>query len=140
MQKRVTIALGVFLLLLGVVGFVPAAVTYNAAGLALLVGVFLVDPIQNIIHVASGAVALLAGSSHRYSRWFLQIGGIVYAAMGLLGLLQGDTVLGLFGVNLAMNQLHMALAVIMIVTGFMKTEPPEIQLSSPKPPTDKVAM
>jgi hypothetical protein len=139
MQKRVTIALGVLLLLIGVLGFIPAAINYDEGGMSLLVGIFLVDPIQNIVHIATGVVALLAGSSHRYSRWFLQVGGIVYALMGIAGLVQGDTVVGLFGVNLATNQFHMALAVIMIITGFMKTGPTEMHLSTPKPP-EKTAM
>jgi hypothetical protein len=137
--KTVTLVLGVLLLLMGVVGFVPAAVTYDEGGMSLLVGIFLVDPIQNIVHIASGVVALLAGSSHRYSRWFLQVGGIVYAVMSVAGLLQTDTVVGLFGVNLATNMLHLVVAAVMLAAGFVQTGPTEMHISAPKPP-GKAAM
>jgi hypothetical protein len=133
--KKITLGLGITLLLLGVLGFVPAVAPYDQTGMTMLFGVFLVDPIQNIVHIASGVVALLAGSSYRYSRWYLQGFGIIYVLLAVAGFIQRDTVLGLFGVNMATNVLHLAFGLALLVAGFGgKDAPGELHLSSPKPP------
>jgi hypothetical protein len=133
--KKVTLAAGVLLLLVGVLGFVEMTAPYDQNGMTVLFGIFLVDGAQNVVHIATGVVAFLAGSSYRYSRWFLQGFGIIYALMALVGFIQNDTMLGLFGVNMATNVLHLALAAAMLAVGFGgKDVPGEIHVSAPKPP------
>ncbi|HSE60973.1 MAG TPA: DUF4383 domain-containing protein [Candidatus Saccharimonadales bacterium] len=140
MAKKVTLALGVLLLFIGVLGFVPAVTPFGPNGMAYLFSLFLVDPIQNIVHIAAGVVGLLASSSHRYSRWFLQVAGIAYAVMAIAGFVQNDTVVGLFGVSIGTNALHALLAAGMLVIGFSpQGTTPEARLSAPKPPS-KTAM
>lgn len=116
MIKKIALAFGSIFLLLGVLGFAPA-LTPIIDGMPHLFGLFMVDVLHNLIHVASGAAGLLAASSERYSRWYLQIMGLVYAGVALAGFLQGTTVLGLFEVNTADNLLHTALVVALLGAG-----------------------
>lgn len=118
MIKKVAFIFGVIFLLIGILGFIPGATTANADGMHLLLGLFMVDGTHNVIHITSGVVALLAASSERYAKWYLQIFGLVYALVALIGFVQGDTVLGLFMVNPADNWLHTALALGLLGTGF----------------------
>lgn len=118
MIKKIAFIFGVIFLLIGILGFIPGATTTTADGMQLLLGLFMVDATHNVIHITSGVVALLAASSERYAKWYLQIFGLVYALVALIGFVQGDTVLGLFMVNPADNWLHTALALGLLGTGF----------------------
>ncbi len=101
--------LGVVLVIVGLLGFfMPSP----------LLGIFEVDMLHNIIHLASGAIALVVGGNHAMARMFLIIFGLVYAGVAVIGFLQGDTVLGLFGVNMADNLLHVAIGGVCLVVGF----------------------
>ena len=100
--------LGVVLVVVGLLGFVMDSP---------LLGFFEVDTIHNIVHLASGAVALVVGGNHAMARMYLIIFGFVYAAVAVIGYLQGS-VLGLFDVNMADNVLHAAIAAACLVVGF----------------------
>ena len=111
--KTVAMVFGVVFLLVGVLGFVPGATPDGE-----LLGVFHVDTLHNIIHVLSGLVALgLASMGAKYGKTYLVGFGAVYALVAVVGLVQGDTVLGLFGVNAADNVLHVVLALGLLGTG-----------------------
>jgi hypothetical protein len=114
MFKIIAGIFGSLFLLLGLLGFIPEVSTADIDGTPLLFNLFSVDFIQNIIHIATGIVGLLAASSQRYAHWFLQIFGITYVLFAVVGWLQGDSVLGLFGVNAAVNILHAAMGVVML--------------------------
>jgi hypothetical protein len=134
MIKIGAMACGAFLLLAGIVAFVPGAIVF-VYGIPQVLGVFAVDATQNGIHIASGAIGLIAASSERYAKWYLQIFGLAYAAVAVVGLVQGDTVLGLFAVNLPTNLLHVALATALLGCGFgLPTENGFIHMNPPKPP------
>ena len=109
---------GVIFLMLGILGFVPSA-SIQLEGLSHLFGLFAHDAIQNILHIVTGIIGLLAASSDRYAKWYLQIFGIIYILFAVAGLLQGDTVVGLFTVNLAVNLLHLGLAAGLLAAGFL---------------------
>lgn len=113
-------AFGSILFALGLLSFIPETGTADIDGSLLLFGVFSVDVIQNIIHLATGVIGLFAASSQRYARWFLQIFGTAYIFIALIGWLQGDSVLGLFGVNAAVNVLHAALGIVMVGLGLLR--------------------
>ncbi len=106
---------GVIVLLVGILGFVPG-VTSNGH----LLGIFEVNTLHNIIHLASGILALAASmSSAKASRMFFQVFGVVYGLVTVVGFVQGNTVLGLIGVNLADNLLHLAISAFALYAGFM---------------------
>lgn len=109
--------LGVIFLMLGVLGFVPSA-SIQLEGLPHLFGLFAHDAGQNIVHILTGVIGLLAASSDRYAKWYLQIFGIIYVLFAIAGFLQGDTVVGLFTVNFAVNMLHIVLGAGLLAAGF----------------------
>jgi GTP cyclohydrolase III len=109
MQKTILTILGVVFLAIGVLGFVSDP----------LLGIFEVDTLHNIIHILSGALALVAVSMGANAmNTFSRIFGVVYGIVAVLGFVSGDNVLGLIMVNAADNVLHLVLAVIFLYLGF----------------------
>lgn len=120
MLKKAALVFGAVFLLIGVLGFVPAFAPKDAAGMPLLLGIFMVGAIHNIIHLASGAAALYAGTtSEAYAKLYFRVFGVVYAVVTLVGFVQKDSVLGLIHVNMADNLLHLAIAVVTLTLGFV---------------------
>lgn len=115
MLKTIAIIFGVIMLAVGILGFIPQA---NPNGM--LLGLFHVNLIHNLIHVATGIVAILCGLSSEYaSRVYFQVFGIVYALVALLGFYYGDRdILGLIANNTADNILHVLIALASIYLGF----------------------
>ncbi len=114
MIKSLSIVFGIVFVLVGVLGFVPGITTSDG----LLLGIFQVSPLHNVIHLLSGAAALIAASSADYAKLYFRIFGTVYALVAIVGWIQGTTVLGLISVNLADNILHTVLAVAILAVGF----------------------
>ena len=101
--------LGVVLVVVGLLGFVMSSP---------LLGIFEVDTLHNIIHLASGAIALVVGGNYGMAKMYLIIFGLIYGAVAVVGFVQGSTVLGLIGVNMADNVLHLGIAAACLVVGF----------------------
>ena len=104
---------GVVFLVVGIAGFVPGLTTDGV-----LLGIFQVDTLHNIIHLLSGAAAVLAALSGAYARLYFQVFGVVYALVTVVGFWQGSTVLGLIDINMADNALHLVLAAASLWIGF----------------------
>lgn len=107
--KPLTWALGLVLLLVGILGFILPSP---------LLGLFEVDMMHNIVHIISGVVGLWAASTgYQYSRLYLMVFGIVYALVAILGFM-GGSIVGLFMVNMYDNYLHAAIAAVCLVAAF----------------------
>lgn len=115
MLKKAAITFGIVFIVIGVLGFVPAA-TPNG----MLLGVFHVNAAHNVVHLLSGAVALWAGyTSVAASRLYFRIFGVVYALVAVLGFVVDDgMILGLITNNTADTWLHVAIAVVALALGF----------------------
>jgi len=115
MLKKITMVFGVIFIAVGVLGFIPA-VTPNGR----LLGVFEVNPLHNLIHLATGIVAVVVGmASEDAMRNFFRIFGIVYALVAALGFFYGDQpLLGLVANNLADAGLHVVIAAVALYLGF----------------------
>lgn len=114
--------LGAVLTLVGILGFVGALTpTTSSAPHGALLSIFAVDPIHNIIHLASGIVGLLAANlaNGAYARLYAGVFGAVYAIVTIVGFIQGSTVLGLISVNAADNFLHAAIAIVSLAVAFV---------------------
>jgi len=121
MVKSAAILFGLVFLVVGILGFVPAATPPMADGNGgMLLGIFHVNLAHNIIHLASGAVFLLCGMAGAGpSRAFFKIFGLVYALVAVLGFMKGDgLLLGMVANNMADVWLHVVLAVTMLYLGF----------------------
>lgn len=117
MVKTMAVLFGVVFLAIGILGFVPA-VTKDE----MLLGIFHVNAAHNVVHLASGAVALFCGMSGLgASRMYFRIFGLVYAAVAVMGFLNpGDTMLlGLISNNTADTWLHVGIAAVSLILGFM---------------------
>ncbi len=104
---------GIIFVLVGILGFIPG-ITSNGH----LLGIFEVNTLHNIIHLLTGIIALMVAGDHMKSKSFFKIFGVVYGIVTIVGFLQGDNVLGLFGVNMADNLLHLVITVVALVLGF----------------------
>ena len=111
---------GLALLLAGIFGFISDSSFETGDGIdgGRFLG-FEVNAIHNLIHVASGLV-LLAASPRRASARAVALGfGLVYGLVAIIGLIDGEDVLGLIPINSADNLLHIALAALGIITGLI---------------------
>jgi hypothetical protein len=80
MFKKLAILFGVVFLLVGVLGFIPAVSPVHSDGMRYLLGLFMVGGVHNVIHLLSGAAALLGASkSEKYAKLYFQVFGSVYA-------------------------------------------------------------
>ena len=115
MLKPAAIIFGLFFLVAGIGGFVS-----SLAPDGMLFGIFMVGPVHNCIHLASGAVALLcafagAGAARKY----FQIFGVVYLLVAVLGFVYGNNpLMGMVEHNKADIWLHVAIAAVALFLGF----------------------
>jgi hypothetical protein len=116
MVKTAAVLFGVVFLLVGILGFVPA-VTKDQ----MLLGIFHVNAAHNCVHLLSGVVALIAGMTGAgAARWYFRIFGLVYGLVAVMGFVMGDgMLLGLISNNTADTWLHVGIAAVSLILGFM---------------------
>lgn len=112
MLRFFAILFGIAFIFGGVAGFLPTFVDGN-----LLFGYFQVNTMHNIIHIASGVIAIMASTSIRYTRLYFQIFGVVYALTAIAGFWTGGDLM-MMQVNLADNILHTVIGVVSMYLGF----------------------
>ena len=118
MASKLAWIFGIIMLVVGVLGFVPSLTTGG-----MLLGIFEVDTLHNVIHLLTGLLAVgAAWGAAQYVRTYFQVFGVVYALVAVVGFVQGTTVLGIIGVNMADNVLHLVLALVFLWAGFMLKE------------------
>jgi hypothetical protein len=120
--KSIAVVFGIVFVIVGALGWVPAL----APGGKLL-GWFDVNDAHNVVHLATGILAIVAGvTSERASRIFFQVFGVIYACVALLGFVGGDkALLGIVANNSADAVLHVIIAIVALYLGFgMKTGAP----------------
>jgi hypothetical protein len=90
----------------------------------MLLGIFHVNAVHNLVHLLSGAVALLTGlTSTAAARTYFRVFGIVYALVAVLGFIVGNgLLLGLIANNMADTWLHVVIALVALALGFMAQE------------------
>jgi hypothetical protein len=114
---------GVALLLAGVLGFFSDSSfdTGNAVQGGSFLG-FEVNAIHNLVHVASGLLLVAAYRSPASARAVAIGFGLVYGLVAVIGLIDGEDVLGLIPINAADNVLHVALAALGVIAGLMSRD------------------
>jgi hypothetical protein len=115
-MKTACITFGAVFILVGILGFVPA-VTPNEH----LLGIFHVNTAHNIVHLATGATAVIAGSlGTTASIVFFRIFGVVYGLIALVGYFAGNQhILGISN-NIPDAILHTVIAIAALTLGFSK--------------------
>jgi len=121
MLKKIAVAFGIIFIVVGLAGFV-SAVTPDGK----LLGYFEVNAAHNVVHFATGIVAVIVGfASEKAARMFFQIFGVIYALVAVLGFAMGNQpLLGIVANNAADTWLHVLIAIVALYLGFgMKSEP-----------------
>ena len=120
-MKTVAIVFGALMLAAGIAGFVPALCPDGK-----LLGLFAVNGVHNLIHIATGAVAIGCGmASYLAARRFFQVFGIVYALVAVLGFFSPDgMLLGMVAHNRADMWLHVGIAAFALFMGFAHRDAP----------------
>jgi len=121
-QSLATLVAAAFLLV-GVLGFVPGITTHygdlsfagHGSG-AKLIGLFQVSILHNIVHLLYGVVGLALARAPDSARTFLVVGGVVYLALWVLGVVGGGDWIP---INTADNWLHFLLGLGMIGLGYV---------------------
>ena len=111
---------GTALLVIGIVGFFFSS-SFGAPGnVDALFGVFDVNAWHNLVHIASGALGLLAWQMGRAREFALGFGA-VYTVVAIWGFILGggENILGFLPVNTENNVLHLALGVLGLAAGAM---------------------
>lgn len=111
----------VFGIVLTLVGILGLLINTDQETTKSLLG-FDVNLTHNIVHLATGVLGLIAGFSVIvYARTYALVLGIVYAALGLWGLVAGGDLdpFGLFvNINMADHVLHLAIGVLGLAAWF----------------------
>jgi Domain of unknown function (DUF4383) len=108
---------GAALLLAGIFGFLADA-TFDTDSGALQGDSFLgfeVNGWHNVVHLLSGIVLLAAFSKRKPAKTVALAFGIVYGLVAIIGLIDGNDVLGIIPINPADNVLHLALSAVGIL-------------------------
>ena len=107
---------GAVFILIGIMGFIPAFTPDSH-----LLGLFHVNTLHNIIHLASGVVALVAGyGSLKASRLYFQVFAVIYGLVTILGFIYGDKdILGVVASNMADTVLHIFITLGAAYFGFV---------------------
>jgi hypothetical protein len=118
MVKTAAVLFGIVFILIGILGFVPGITTNE-----MLLGIFHVNTAHNVVHLLSGAAALFAGmTSFGASRMYFRIFGVIYGAVAVMGLMhmgEHTMLLGLISNNDADTYLHIGIAAVSLLLGFM---------------------
>ena len=120
--------LGTVYLLVGVAGFVVTgtdgfAETHGEK----LLGVFMLNPLHNIVHLAVGGLLLLAArGGERPAAQVNTLVGAVYLLVGIVGLFVLDKSANILALNAADNALHFGSALVLLLVGLSGLSRPTV--------------
>jgi Domain of unknown function (DUF4383) len=118
---------GAVLVVAGVIGFFyNSDFTSSESVRDAVLGVLDVNGWHNLVHIATGALGLLAVAAGAYAaRTYAVLLGIVYIAVAIWGFVvgDGDSILGIVPVNTEDNLLHLVLGAVGILAGVASAEP-----------------
>jgi hypothetical protein len=112
--KTAALVLGVVFVLVGAAGFFPNPLVGPD-------GIFAVNDMHNYVHLASGAVLVLAGLTPMAKMGLILV-GVIYGAVAVLGFVMAapdGMLLGMVHINDADRYLHVGLAAVLLIAGFI---------------------
>lgn len=115
MLKKCAKTFGIFMIFIGVLGFIPGITEKD-----MFLGIFKVNPFLNFVHLITGLLAYFIGRLNLIATRFLfQALGVFYAILGFLGFAHGHKlILRVIASNMADSWFHVALAIFCIFMGF----------------------
>jgi hypothetical protein len=118
--QKIAQLFGWVFLLVGVLGFVPVAIIGGTYGMdtSMMLGLFPVNVIHNVVHVAFGVWGIMAAKSADGATMFCKAGGVIYLALGVVGFVM-ENPLGLVPLGGNDRFLHLVLGAVLAYFGFM---------------------
>lgn len=121
----VVLAFGITYLAIGALGFaVTSGVEFAGREGDELLGIFEINPLHNIVHLAIGA-ALVAGfmGGRRSSGLVAMLVGATYLLVGVIGLFITDSDANILALNSPDHLLHIGSAVVLLFAGYAARRP-----------------
>ncbi|WP_072313751.1 DUF4383 domain-containing protein [Agrococcus sp. Marseille-P2731] len=117
-NRLVATIFGAVYLLVGVLGLFVAGSNFAGEEGGLLLGVFQVNHLHNIVHLAIGAALLIAGlRSTPAAKGTNVTVGAVYLLVGIVGFFLVGTAFNILALNTADHFLHLGSAIVLLGTG-----------------------
>lgn len=126
--RTFAMVLGVAFLLVGILGFVPAALTNRGAGdhvlhvrafEGYLLGLFHVNVLHSAVHLLFGVMGILMSRSFDAARTYCRIVAVAYGLLTIMGLIPAlNTVFGLIPIHGHDVWLHGVIAIVAAYFGF----------------------
>ena len=117
---------GIAFLLVGIAGFIPALVsqpTPDGVADGRLFGLFPVNTLHNVVHIAFGLWGLATVTSVSAMRLYARVVAVVYAVLAVMGLIPGlNTTFGLVPLYGHDVWLHAVLAAVAAYVGWAVSE------------------
>ena len=116
MHRKYAKMFGIIFMAIGVLGFIPGLTMHGD-----LFGIFHVNTLNNVVHFATGLIAYWTSqTSMRAAVLFFQVFGIIYVAIGLLGLVYGNRdIFRALANNKADTWLHLITGLFFSYCGFL---------------------
>jgi hypothetical protein len=139
---------GAVFLLVGILGFIPGItqmhdsnvhpdtgdLVVGGPGHGMLLGIFHVNLLHNLVHIAFGVWGLVAAGSLGGSRVYFRGVGVIYALLAVLGLIPATwNTFGLVPIHGADVGLHAVLAIAGLYLGFAAKSPDVTDVSPTAP-------
>lgn len=119
MIRRVALMFGIVFVLVGLLGlFSSGGMSMEAdPAPAMVLGMFPVNLLHNLVHLAFGAWGLVASRSFGASKSYAQIAGVIYIVLAVLGFVT-PTTFGLIPIGGNNIWLHAVLGIVLAGVGF----------------------
>lgn len=114
--KKYAKIFGIGFIIGGILGFIPG-ITHDSK----LIGIFHVNTAHNLFHLFTGVIGYWCSrESQKAAQLFLQIFGVVYGVIAVLGFGYGNApIFGLIANNTADTWLHLAVAILSLDLSFL---------------------
>ena len=112
--QKIALVFGIVFLVIGILGFVMGSADMTPQP---MLGLFHVNIVHNIVHLAFGVWALLSAKTHKAAESYAQIAGVVYLVLALLGFF-APSGFGLVPLGNHNIWLHAILGLVLIYFGF----------------------
>lgn len=121
--QRVSQVIGIVFLLVGIFGFVSTGMSMDASmdTAPRLLGLFPVNALHNIVHLAFGIWGLLASRSFGAAKTYATVAGAIYLVLAVLGFI-APTTFGLIPIGGNDIWLHALLGIVLLGAGVTARE------------------
>src|SRR2546430_1703277 len=117
MVRRVAMAFGIVLLLVGILGLLSAGgMSMGVDQPAMILGIFPVNLLHNVVHLAFGVWGIVASRSFARAKMYAQAGGVIFLVLAVCGLALPNT-FGLLPNGGADVWLHALLGIVLVGVG-----------------------